>query len=267
VSRTLLLAALVGCAHRPPPRTALDDQPPRLVSAFFGLDHAMPEGARALCWRAPGQDGLPVTFSRRVVGAIDPASFTVRLRSGALRHPACATTAPADGPGKGHTVLLIGELGGEPADPPVAVEITGALGLSGDADARGLTGPVIPLAAGPTMVLALGAVTGTLDSDCPAATRQLVVVIWSGGVHPAAGADQAAHLAGYEVETVSGVVRPFALGDLGDRDNYVHLCLTTDAPARLVRFPAGVLADPRGDLNPASVVEVSPPSPAVGARR
>jgi hypothetical protein len=256
----VMLVGLGACAaRRPPPKTALDEQPPRLVSAFFGLDHAMPEASRWLCREAPGQDGMPVTFTRRVVGSIAPGSFTVRLRSGEVRHPICATTAPANEAAEGHTVLLMGELGREPADPPVSVEVTGPLSLEGGVDGQGLTAPVTPLAAGPTLVLALGLRPGSIASDCPAATRQIVMAVWAGGVVPGPGSDQERHLGGYRVKTEAGEAAPFALGDLKDRDNYVHLCLDTDSPARSVHFAAGIVVDPRGDLNPETTVEVSPP--------
>jgi hypothetical protein len=249
---------LVACTHRlPPPRTSLDDAPPRLASAFFGLDHAMPEGSRRLCLDGPGLDGMPVTFTRRVVGPIDASAFTVTTASGARRHPRCATTQPASGAAKDHTVLLIGELGRDPADPPLQVEVTGALPLAGGADGHGLSGPVTPLAAGPTLVLALGLAPGAIDSDCPSGTQQLVVVVWAGGVTPGPGQSEEAHRQGYRVQTQGGEEVPFALGDLGDHDNYEHLCLHTKDPARQVRFAAGVLVDPRGDLNPATAVEVS----------
>ncbi len=264
VQRLLAFAGclvLLGCPRRPltPVRTTLDEAPPRLVSAFFGLDDALPEGARGLCWSAPGKDGLPVTFSRRVAGAVAPESFTVWTRSGVAKHPTCATTRPADERAERHTVLLIGELGSEPGDPPMRVEVTGPLALEGGADALGLSVNVTPLADGPTLVLALGLPVGSLETDCPAPrTKQVVLVVWAGGVRPGPGKTAADHLAGYEVDTAGGVVRPFALGDLDDRDNDVHLCLETNSAPVRVRFSAGVVVDPRGDLNPATVVEVSP---------
>lgn len=254
-----VMALALGCRRQPPPQTVLDSEPPRMLSAFFGLDHALPPESRALCLSAPGTDGMPVTFTRRVAGSIHPSVFTVRTRSGRVLHPTCATTKPADAIAERHTVLLIGELGSEPDDPPVAVEVTGSLKLDGGADARGLSGPVTPLADGPTLQLALGAAPSSLASDCPADTRQIVVVVWAGGVHPRPGADQAAHRSGYSVDTAAGEVQPIALGDLSDRDNYVHLCLATATPATRVRFRAGILADPRGDLNPDTSVAVSAP--------
>ena len=95
----LLLATIVlvtGCAHVPPPAITLDTEPARLVSAFFGLDNALPTGINLVCPGGGGEDGMPVTFSRRVVGAIEPTSFTVRTKSGALLH--CqAAGAPSGG--------------------------------------------------------------------------------------------------------------------------------------------------------------------------
>jgi hypothetical protein len=259
-----MLAAMAlpyfACAHTssaPPPPTTLDTEMPRMVSAFYGLDNGLPTEAASLCAQAPGKDGLPVTFSRRVIAAADPEAFTVRLRSGALVHPLCATTKPANAPAKDHTILLIGELGNAATDPPVAVEVTGHVALAGGADAKGMSGLVTPLPEGPTLVLALAATPGTIKSDCPERSKQIVVAVWAGGVKPPAGADQAAHLAGYKVKTATRELKPFALGDLDDRDNYVHLCLDTDDPAKRVDFTAGILADPNGDLNPETSVPVS----------
>jgi hypothetical protein len=260
----LVFLSLAACARAPaasssppPPTTLLDLFPPRIVSAFFGLDHGIPPEAASLCLHAPGKDSMPVTFSRRVMPDPDPESFIVRLRSGANVNPDCATLKPANAPAKSHTVLLIGELGHAATDPPLSVTVSGHLPLAGGRDGKGLSELVVPLADGPTLVLALSAVPGTIASDCPRYTSQIVVVIWAGGVKPASGADQSAHLAGYRVFTGAGVVKPFALGDLDDGDNYVHLCLGTPAPATRVDFPGGILVDPNGDPNPATTVAVS----------
>ena len=47
---------------------------------------------------------------------------------------------------------------------------------------------------------------------------------------------------------------PMAVADLGDGDNNHELCLESDTPVRRVSFPAGLLTDPREDLNPATSV-------------
>lgn len=60
----------------------------------------------------------------------------------------------------------------------------------------------------------------------------------------------------YRVVTSNGEITPVALGEFDDQDNYVHLCLDTDSSAYTVRARAGVLVDPRGDLNPATTVRV-----------
>lgn len=245
----MLLVALVGCA-RPPPRTTLDDEAPRLVNAFFGLDDALPMRAAGLCLAAPGKDGMPVTFTRRVVGVPEPTSFTVTTRAGAKKTPVCATLSPANAPGKRHTVLLIGELGGVD-DPPETVTVTGPLALEGGLSATGLASAVTPLEAGPTLVLAMGA--APRNSDCPATSKQVVVVVWAGGVTPRGPG----HRKAYRVTTAEGDVTPFALGDQDDSDNYEHLCLDVASPALRVSCSAGVLADPRGDLNPETSVDIS----------
>lgn len=267
-----LVFAITGCAYASDTvgtsstitKTSLDNETPRLVSAFFGLDDALPKFAAQFTAEAPGKDGMPVTFSRRVMGgpSVNPKAFTVKTRSGALLQPIFATTAPASDLGKGHTVLLIGDLGSGQDDPPVSVEVTGDLPLEGGANAKGLSVPVTPLADGPTLVLALGFKAGDFPADTPAGARQVVVAIWAGGVKPKPGADDTAHLAGYRVATSQGEVRPFALGGLRDGDNYVFLFLDTDAPAERVIFDAGILVDPRSDVNPETSVAVSQAGPA-----
>ena len=60
---------------------------------------------------------------------------------------------------------------------------------------------------------------------------------------------------GVPTEFSSGAeVSPVAVGDLGDGDNNHELCLDTEARVIRVEFPAGLLTDPREDLNPATVV-------------
>lgn len=50
---------------------------------------------------------------------------------------------------------------------------------------------------------------------------------------------------------------PIAIGDLGDGDNNHELCLyRTGLPLR-VDFPAGLVTDPREDLNPGTSVEIT----------
>jgi hypothetical protein len=237
-----------------PEKTSLDDQPPRMVSAFFGIDNDLPlRRPRS----TPGRDGMPVTFSRRVKEPIDPAAFTIVTRSGARHQPAVATTRPANDAAKRHTVLLIGQLGDEPEDPPVKVEVTGQLALVGGADAHGLSVAVTPLEDGPSLVLAYVANPEKIEGDHPPEAKQILVVVWAGGVRPMPGVTQKKHRLGYSVETTDGDIVPIAIGNLGDNDNYEHLYLDTDAKPLRVSMKEGLLMDPRDDPNPATSVEVA----------
>ena len=237
-----------------PGKTSLDDAPPRMVSAFFGLDNDLPQ-RRPRAMR--GRDGMPVTFSRRVEGPIDPAAFTVVTRSGARHQPTVATTRPANDAAKRHTVLLIGDLGDESDDPPVKVKMTGHLALAGGADAHGLSVAVSPLADGPALVLAYVARPDNIKGDHPPEAKQIIVVVWAGGVSPLPGVTSENHRLGYSVATKEGDVVPIGVGDLGDRDNYEHLYLDTEAKPLSVSMKRGLLMDPRDDPNPATSVEVA----------
>lgn len=257
-----LVCALAGCAATPPPPTALDQQPPELVNAFFGLDDSLPPQSIAICPEAPGRDGMPVTFSRRVVGngfqgaGVDPAAFTVVTQSGQQKKPVCASLRPAVGPDERHTVLLVGDFGGRIDDPPVQVVVTGHLPLEGGADGFGLAVDVTPLEAGPSIVLAMGYPAGGRDFDCPEGTRQVVDVVWSGGVVPGPGQTPESHREMYSVTTETGEVKPIALRGVDDNDNYERLCLDTESPATRVNAAERILQDPRGDLNPPTSLNV-----------
>jgi hypothetical protein len=241
-----------GCTPpAPPPSTPLDTEPARLVEAFFGLDNALPVDSRGLCLWAPGKDGMPVTFSRRLVmQQPEPSAFLVRTRAGREHRPVCATTRPADGPLENHTVLLMGDLGDDANDPPMEVVVTGDVPFQGGGNARGLQGPVRALQEGPTLTLAMAFSRAGLATDCPEAAAQVVMVVWAGGVVPGPGKDQESHRLAYRVLDAQGPHVPLALGDLQDRDNYVHLCMESALAATEVTAAEGVLVDPRGDLNP-----------------
>ncbi|MEL6615975.1 MAG: hypothetical protein AAFQ43_09565 [Bacteroidota bacterium] len=187
---------------------------------------------------------------------MEAEDFTVVTQSGERKTPACATLRPANEASEGHTVLLIGDLGSV-QNPPIRVEATGAVELEAGGTAQGLMVDVTPLEAGPTLVLAIAYDAGAIESDCPDETQQIVQVTWAGGVQPADGETPEAHRTMYRVTTADGEVSALALGDLGDQDNYVHLCLGTDSWSESVIARAGVLVDPRGDLNPETTVDVT----------
>ncbi|MEL6365300.1 MAG: hypothetical protein AAFR11_10730 [Pseudomonadota bacterium] len=257
-------------------KTDADGRAATVISAFFGLDDALPKGRtdRVACEGAGGADGMPVIFSHEVdIRTLEPGDFKVTRRSGAIGKVDCLTLAPADDPGELRTALLAGAYGSA-EDEPATVEIIGnILSLDGSLNFKGATIDVTPLEAGPTIVWAeivppvqweLGGKATSLPwgggSRCPVGTRQVVRVTWGGGVTKPLGAEaDDAERALYKVTVLTGGGRtseatPIALADLRDGDNNHLLCLDTTDTVWSVFFPAGYLTDPREDLNPDTVI-------------
>jgi len=249
-----------------------------ILAAFSGVDDGLPIPATVLCPPAVLLDGMPVTFRDEIdQRTLWPWDFDVITRSGVHHPPLCATTAPANQESEDRTVLLIGELGDAPADPPVTATVTGPLLAESGRDLRGATAPVTPLEAGPELVYAeiahpeddrFTASRGTLAvlpllqraTRCPPTAAQVVRATWSGGTSaPGGGELGERERAAYRVTLGDGRdVTPFALADLGDHDNNDLLCLRETVPATRVAMAPGTVADPRGDLNPATAVAITP---------
>ena len=254
-----------------------DAQSAELLSAFFGLDNALPFLSTLICRGAPGKDGMPVIFSTEIDhNTMQAGDFQVTTASGATGRMHCVTLLPATDAGELRTVLLGGEFDNAETDPPVQVEIIGHLrSIDGTLDFRGAQFDVTPLADGPSLVMAevadpkaqdLGlGLRRTRGCPCPTADiKQAVRVVWAGGVTMANG-DEPGYgerdLYRVTVRAADGTERditPVALADLGDGDNNHLLCLdTADTPVS-VSFPGGVLTDPNEDMNPATSVAVRP---------
>lgn len=247
------------------------DQEARLVSAFFGLDNDLPFGANRLCFGASGKDGMPVVFSHTLdPDTLQAEDFEVVTQSGDVRTPKCATLRPAQDPGELRTVLLIGEFGDSPDNPPVSVKVVGDL-LSDGAPPVNFNGTrtnVTPLAAGPSMVMAEPVPESewtrkTSSTSCPKGIKQVIRVTWDGGVRRPDGDEPGeAERKLYRVtvqrpDGSSDEINPFALAELEDRDNNHFLCLDTADPAVVISFPAGHLVDPNKDMNPDTRIAVS----------
>lgn len=254
-----------------------DGRSAELLSAFFGLDNALPQILnRFIHPEVGGRDGMPVVFSHELdPETMQAGDFKVTMASGRVGELNCVTLAPADDLGELRTVLLVGEYGGID-DQPVKVEIVGNL-LSKDHEVnfRGLSVGVIPLEDGPAMVLAkmvpeseweVGKKASRLPlgggSGCPPETKQVVRVTWQGGVTKPGGAeiDDRERLL-YKVAVLNAdgstvEVTPFAVADMGDSDNNHRLCLDVEGTPISVFFPAGHVTDPREDLNPDTRIEV-----------
>lgn len=276
VARLILLVAVLALAA---PAAAPAAPPNPILSAFFGLDNALPAIATFACPLAIRGDGMPVVLREEIdIDSLRPGDFTVVTRAGRRLHPVCATTVPANQRNEDRTVLLLGELGSATSDPPEIVVVAGLRDKAGAAINGSVA--VIPLAAGPTVVYAepvfredgsheLPPHGGQLpvgyiqhDTPCPAGAAQSVRVTWTGGVTAPGGAEEGdAQRRAYRVriEDPRGRVRsvvPAALADLGDKDNNVILCLAQHGRPLSVAVAAGAVVDPGGDFNPATGARV-----------
>lgn len=270
----VLTASLFAIGNTP---TSAQDDSPALLSAFFGLDNALPNNARGICRQAPGLDGMPVIFSTEIdPDTLDATDFAVVTQSGAVQTPVCASLSPAVDEGELRTVLLIGELGSDETDPPLRVEVVGDIsGLNNDLSFLGASVEVTPLAAGPSIILAelvpapqmaIGRESGRQQGDgCPfERTTRAIRVTWAGGISTADGGeagDAERQLYRVTIQQPDGSlveVTPFALADLGDSDNNHLLCLDVEWPPVSVFFSAGHLYDPNSDApNPDSSASVN----------
>jgi hypothetical protein len=242
----------------------------KLLSAYFGLDNKLPllAGWR-VCSGAGGKDGMPVIFDQEIdLASLQAGDFRVTSRSGKVGSMTCVTLMPAADAGELRTVLLVGEFGSAASDPPEWVEVSGHLfSKDGKVDYQGAKIAVTPLAAGPTMVLAERVAVESVPwrrgswaegSGCEKGTRQVLRVVWSGGVRRRDGdelGDIERRMFKVLLENGNTVV-PYTLGDLDDGDNNHLLCLDVEAKPVRVTFAAGALADPNRDANPQTTVIV-----------
>ncbi|NJL10023.1 MAG: hypothetical protein HC908_07090 [Calothrix sp. SM1_7_51] len=248
-----------------------------LISAFYGLDNALPKVADRGIWPgAGGTDGMPVIFSHEIdYKTMQVGDFRVTTASGKVGKVLAVTLAPADDKGEHRTALFAGSYGSID-DQPVKVEVvSNLLSLDGTLNFKGASVNVTPLEKGATMVWAETVPEGEWDigkeasplpwgggSGCTKGTKQVVRVTWSGGVTKPGGD---------EVDDVERVqykvtvllkdgrkieVTPFALGDLGDGDNNHELCLDVVGTPQSVYFPAGYMTDTREDLNPETTITI-----------
>ncbi len=254
-----------------------EGRPAALLSAFFGLDDALPGLAdRVICEAASGKDGMPVIFSHEIdVATMQAGDFRIVSASGVVGDITCVTLAPADDQGEHRTVLTVGQFGDD-TDQPASVEIVGnLLSKDGQLNFRGTQVTVTRLEDGPTLQWAevvpqaewgLGE-SGTSipfggGSGCPMGTKQVVRVTWTGGVTKPGGqeiddAERAAYVVSFTTEEGQLInLTPFAIGDLGDGDNNHELCLEQTGLPSAVQFPEGLVTDPREDLNPATSVQL-----------
>ena len=249
-----------------------NDQTPSLLSAFFGLDNALPFRVNRVCLGAWRKDGMPVIMSHTInAETLQKEDFNVTRKSGISTFPTCVTLRPAQDDGENRTVLLIGDFGDADEDPPVKVEVVGDLMSDILTDKplnfRGTDVKVIPLNAGPTLIFAEIISSEVwlqpqLKSTCPNDTKQVVRATWTGGIRLPTGAEVSDNDRDLYSVTVLGtnglseVVKPASIADLNDGDNNHYLCLNTYMKPINISFPEGYLVDPNQDLNPATKIDV-----------
>jgi len=242
-----------------------------IVSAFFGLDNAMPFQANFLCPGALGMDGMPVNFIFPIdASTLSASDFEVVDSLGNIYIPMCAVLAPANENGENRTVLLIGEFGNAITNPPIEVRIVGDLfttdTLSGEtacSDIMNLNGVsttnVVPLADGPSLFFAQK-IDGNLN-ECSLGI-QTIQVAWNGGIAPHINGDAESDLFQYYIgySDSSGVLIPhvpISIADINDNDNFHQLCFSTSDTIVKISMMANTVEDPNADPNLYSEIGVS----------
>jgi len=242
----------------------------KMLTAFFGLDNALPPRAVRLYKRAPGQDGMPIVFSQELNPETMQASdFAVITMDGSSHQVEFATFLPANEEFELRTVLLIGEYGNHPNNPPVEVRIVGSLQSRHGIDHKGQSISVIPLPEGPILSYVehfklddnYPLVKEGNGCDCPVETKVVVRAVWSGGVRALNGdelgeSDLNQFLVQVMVKDDTLWMNPFQLADLGDNDNNIDLCLDRDCVPLVLKVAPNVAIDPNDDPNPPTTKEI-----------
>ena len=244
-----------------------------LVSAFFGLDNALP----GLLCNQPGSllDGMPVNFKFPLdASSLSETDFEVVDSLGNIHTPICVSLAPANENGENRTVLLLGEFGTAVTNPPVEVRVVGDLfttdtfsGESACSEIINLNGinttNVIPLADGPSLFFAQR-IDGNLN-ECNSGT-QTIQVAWNGGVTPYISGDTEPDLFQYYIgySDSSGVLIPhvpISIADINDNDNFHKLCFSTSDEIVKIAMMANTVEDPNQDPNLYNEIDVSSCNP------
>ena len=243
----------------------------KVLTAFFGRDSDLPLQSIGLYRKAPGKSGMPIVLSQEIDPlTLDNSDFEVTTQNGTVFHVEFATLKPASEEFELRTILMIGDYGTHPENPPIAVKIVGDLMSRSGQNFKGQSVDVIPLPAGPVISYAE---YFTIDDDypyvkrgrgcdCPKEETELVVrAVWSGGVRALNGKDLGDNeLDGFDITIVQGLdtikTKPFKLADLKDNDNNLDLCLKEKGIPILVEAKKDIAIDPRDDPNPSTRMEI-----------
>ena len=240
-----------------------------LISAFFGLDNAMPFKSIGLWYKAPGKDGMPLVFSHEIdERTLSPLDFLIATQNGEIRHVEFCTLRPSVDKFELRTVLLIGEFGNSPKNPPVELKIVGDLKTLDGQNLKGQKIKITPLEDGPFLsyseyfMLESRNSLKKISCDCPKnETRLVVKSVWSGGVKAINGMELGKNdLASFTISLIQNTdtinVHPFALADLNDNDNNIDICLNVIGIPIGLKVNRNTVIDPRADKNELTKIKI-----------
>ncbi|WP_167883232.1 hypothetical protein [Leptospira adleri] len=278
LSRILLLLLLFGsCISAPTYRLSIKNPPinhtrkATIISAFFGLDNALPLRSMYLWKNAPGKDGMPLVFSHEIdPSTLDASDFQILTKKGELLAVPFATFRPALEEFELRTVLLIGEFGDFPENEPVEVRIIGDLKSRDGQNYRGQKARVTSLTEGPFLSYAEHFELGPdypyneteRGADCPKfKTVSVVRTVWSGGVRATDGKELGIReLKRFKIKLLNEkktlTVFPFQIADIEDNDNNVDLCIDQKGIPIEVEVLENTAIDPRDDPNPFTKIKI-----------
>lgn len=272
--RVLIIVILVlsaSCNSRP--SYTLSDKIPeidkereaKVLSAFFGLDNALPPRTIAISPKAPGKDGMPIVFSHEVdPETLEETDFKITTAKGNVHNPIIATFQPAIEAFELRTVLLIGDYGNYPDDEPIEVEIVGDILARSGQNYKGQKISITPLVEGPFLSYVeyfklddeYPYIAEGNGCDCPKDKTETVVrVVWSGGVRALNGKELGDNeLENFTITLVNEndtlYVNPFKLADINDNENNIDLCINQKGTPTKVAVKENTAIDPRDDPNP-----------------
>jgi len=279
ITATVATVAAVKSKKRSPRKLYLSDTIPeidktretKILTAFFGLDNGLTRRTRVMYRKAPGKDGMPLVFSHELdPTTLEGADFAVTTAKGDVIIVEATSLLPANEEFELRTVLLIGEYGNHPDNPPVSVEVVGDLMARTGQNFKGKSIEVIPLEEGPVLSYAE---YFTIDEeypyiekgagcDCPKEeTKMVVKAVWSGGVRTVNGEELGENERDdFTVTLVNGSdtlkVKPFKLADLGDNENNIDLCISQEGIPIFLQVNENIAIDPNDDKNPKTEVEI-----------
>ena len=279
IQSLLLIIICSFCACNNSPDYVLSDRIPqtdktreaKILSAFFGLDNALPKTAIGISPKAPGKDGMPIIFSHELEpSTLDASDFKVKTSNGKSFKVDVVTFKPAIEAFELRTVLLIGDYGDAPDNEPVEVKIVGELLARSGQNFKGQKVTVTPLSKGPFLSYAehfaiddaYPYVKKGKGCDCPKnRTTTVVRTVWAGGVRAMNGEE----LGENEIQQFTVTlkrrnktieVHPFQIADIGDNDNNIDLCIREKGIPISVNVKANTAIDPRDDANDFTEIKI-----------